>query len=202
MRPAARLATLCFAPRRAPPGTAAAAVLPFHACRRECSTPGSYPDDDRSPAGYSLSARCAAPPSSGPSAAAPYQCGSRPSPSLPVTNLAITCGPIEGGRTSPPPSHVGAIALEGGTRLERATLTRDPRWGRIAVGELFDGLNLGPNLALSGSLSAALWMRVATATGSQPSASTYFRLGLLLVPCSIAAGLVALTAFSPVGLPL
>ncbi len=62
------------------------------------------------------------------------------------------------------------------------------------------GLNLGPNLALTGSLSAVLWMRVAKATGSRPTAFTYSRLGLVVVPCSIAAGLVALAVFSPAGL--
>jgi arsenical pump membrane protein len=64
------------------------------------------------------------------------------------------------------------------------------------------GLNLGPNLALTGSLSAVLWMRVALATGSKPSALTFSRLGLVVVPCTIAAGLAALTVFSPTGLPL
>jgi arsenical pump membrane protein len=64
---------------------------------------------------------------------------------------------------------------------------------------LLIGLNLGPNLALSGSLSALLWMRVARATGAKPSAATYTRLGLVLVPCSIAAALVALILFAPHG---
>jgi arsenical pump membrane protein len=62
---------------------------------------------------------------------------------------------------------------------------------------LLIGLNLGPNLALTGSLSAILWMRVARATGAQPSAITYSRLGLVLVPCSIAAALLALILVAP-----
>ena len=64
------------------------------------------------------------------------------------------------------------------------------------------GLNLGPNLALSGSLSAILWMRVARANAAAPSAATYTRLGLLIVPCSIAAGLAALAVLTPTGVPL
>ena len=64
------------------------------------------------------------------------------------------------------------------------------------------GLNLGPNLALSGSLSAILWMRVARETAAAPSATTYTRLGLLVVPLSLAAGLATLMAFTPAGLPL
>ncbi len=64
------------------------------------------------------------------------------------------------------------------------------------------GLNLGPNLALTGSLSAILWLRMAKATGATPSVLTYSRLGLFVVPCSIAGGLVALAVFSPAGPPL
>lgn len=64
---------------------------------------------------------------------------------------------------------------------------------------LLIGLNLGPNLALTGSLSAILWMRVARATGARPSAVMYSRLGLLLVPCSTAAALSALILFAPQG---
>jgi len=64
------------------------------------------------------------------------------------------------------------------------------------------GLNLGPNLAITGSLSAILWMRVARTMHARPSAATYSRLGLLLVPVSIAAAVVALGIFAPQGLPV
>jgi arsenical pump membrane protein len=66
---------------------------------------------------------------------------------------------------------------------------------------LLVGLNLGPNLAVTGSLSAVLWMRVARQAGAAPSALTYSRLGLVVVPCSIAAALVALGLFAPAGIP-
>lgn len=64
------------------------------------------------------------------------------------------------------------------------------------------GLNLGPNLALTGSLSAILWLRVARATGARPSAWTYSRLGAAVVPLSVSAGLLALLFFAPRGLPV
>ena len=57
---------------------------------------------------------------------------------------------------------------------------------------LLIGLNLGPNLAVTGSLSAVLWLRVARSLGARPSAVTYSRVGLVLVPCSLAASLCAL----------
>jgi arsenical pump membrane protein len=57
---------------------------------------------------------------------------------------------------------------------------------------LLIGLNLGPNLAVTGSLSAFLWLRVARSHGARPSARTYSLLGLVLVPVSITASLAAL----------
>lgn len=57
---------------------------------------------------------------------------------------------------------------------------------------LLIGLNLGPNLAVTGSLSAFLWLRVARSLGARPSARTYSLLGLAVVPVSVAAALAAL----------
>jgi arsenical pump membrane protein len=58
---------------------------------------------------------------------------------------------------------------------------------------LLVGLNLGPNLAVTGSLSALLWLRVARSLGASPSARLYSLLGLVVVPVSIAAALAALS---------
>jgi len=60
------------------------------------------------------------------------------------------------------------------------------------------GLNLGPNLAVTGSLSALLWYQAARRVGARPSARTYSKIGLVLVPLSIAAALAAL-ALTPGG---
>jgi arsenical pump membrane protein len=49
------------------------------------------------------------------------------------------------------------------------------------------GLDLGPNLAVTGSLSAVLWLRAARTVGARPSIATYTRLGLVLVPLTLAA---------------
>ncbi len=57
---------------------------------------------------------------------------------------------------------------------------------------LLIGLNLGPNLAVTGSLSAVLWLRVARSNDARPSARTYTLLGLVVVPVSIAESLAAL----------
>jgi arsenical pump membrane protein len=60
------------------------------------------------------------------------------------------------------------------------------------------GLNLGPNLAVTGSLSALLWYQAARRVGARPSARTYSRLGVVLVPLSITAALAAM-ALTPGG---
>jgi arsenical pump membrane protein len=52
------------------------------------------------------------------------------------------------------------------------------------------GLDLGPNLAVTGSLSALLWLQAARAVRARPSIATYSRLGLLLVPLTLAAALL------------
>ena len=52
------------------------------------------------------------------------------------------------------------------------------------------GLDLGPNLAVTGSLAAVLWLQVARAAGARPSVLRYTLLGLVLVPLTLAAALV------------
>jgi arsenical pump membrane protein len=59
------------------------------------------------------------------------------------------------------------------------------------------GLNLGPNLAVTGSLSAALWWQVARRHGARPSARRYTMLGTLLVPVTLVLALLALRIFIP-----
>jgi len=49
------------------------------------------------------------------------------------------------------------------------------------------GLNLGPNLAITGSLSAFVWLKAARAVGAQPDWRQITRYGVVLVPVSMAA---------------
>jgi arsenical pump membrane protein len=51
------------------------------------------------------------------------------------------------------------------------------------------GLDLGPNLFVTGSLSAVLWLQAARSVGARPSIATYTRLGVVLVPVTLAATL-------------
>jgi len=52
------------------------------------------------------------------------------------------------------------------------------------------GLDLGPNLAVTGSLSAIFWLQVARATGARPSIVRYSLLGALLAPLTLVASLL------------
>jgi len=54
------------------------------------------------------------------------------------------------------------------------------------------GLNVGPNLAVTGSLSAVLWLQAARTLDAHPSITTYTRLGVVLVPLTLVATLTAL----------
>lgn len=59
------------------------------------------------------------------------------------------------------------------------------------------GLNLGPNLAVTGSLSAYLWYRAASRVGARPSLTRATVLGFGLVPLTIAISLGALALGDP-----
>lgn len=54
------------------------------------------------------------------------------------------------------------------------------------------GLNLGPNLCVTGSLAWLLWLRSARDAGARPSLARASALGFVAVPLSIAAALAAL----------
>jgi arsenical pump membrane protein len=89
----------------------------------------------------------------------------------------------------------GALASIGLNNLPAAVLlTPDPPPHPRA---LLLGLNLGPNLAITGSLSALLWLRVARSLGAHPSARRYSQLGLLIVPVSLGAAVVTLWLVAP-----
>ena len=55
------------------------------------------------------------------------------------------------------------------------------------------GLDLGPNLAVTGSLSAVLWLQAARRVDARPSVATYTRLGIVLVPLTLTAAVAAST---------
>lgn len=56
---------------------------------------------------------------------------------------------------------------------------------------LLIGLNIGPNLAVTGSLSALIWWQAARSVGASPSVRRYSAVGVVLVPLTLAAALAA-----------
>ena len=59
---------------------------------------------------------------------------------------------------------------------------------------LLVGLNIGPNLFVSGSLAWVLWWRSARTTDAIPSLSAAVRLGLISAPLAMVAAMAVLTA--------
>lgn len=59
----------------------------------------------------------------------------------------------------------------------------------VHASALLLGLNVGPNLAVTGSLAVLLWWRVAQAGGASPSAISYSRQGLVLAPLALLGAL-------------
>jgi arsenical pump membrane protein len=59
------------------------------------------------------------------------------------------------------------------------------------------GLNLGPNLAVTGSLSAYLWFKAARAAGAHPSARRFSAIGLPLALAAMAGGLLTIALVGP-----
>lgn len=54
------------------------------------------------------------------------------------------------------------------------------------------GLNVGPNLVVSGSLAGILWLRLGRASGGHPSLRRFSAIGIVLVPLTLAAASGAL----------
>lgn len=62
---------------------------------------------------------------------------------------------------------------------------------------LLIGLNVGPNLCVTGSLAWLLWLRSARDAGARPSLRRASLLGMVAVPLAMAAALAALSVTAP-----
>jgi arsenical pump membrane protein len=97
-------------------------------------------------------------------------------------------------------SHLGIWATGGVAALTSVAVNNLPAASLLAARTpshpfaLLVGLNLGPNLFVTGSLAWVLWFRVAQRSGSQPSLVRASRIGAITVPLSIAAALGILAA--------
>jgi arsenical pump membrane protein len=95
-------------------------------------------------------------------------------------------------------NHLGSWATAGLAALVSVLVNNLPAASLLAARRpahpfaLLVGLNLGPNLFVTGSLAWILWLRSARAVGARPSVTRAARLGLVAVPLSMAASLGAL----------
>ncbi|HEV7752336.1 MAG TPA: SLC13 family permease [Baekduia sp.] len=90
---------------------------------------------------------------------------------------------------------IGALSAVGLNNLPAAVLlsaTPPPHPRALLL-----GLNLGPNLAVTGALSSYLWFRAAKAAGATPSARRFSELGVPLGLAAMAAGLLTIRFVGP-----
>jgi arsenical pump membrane protein len=90
---------------------------------------------------------------------------------------------------------VGALSAIGLNNLPAAVLlsAAPPPHPRA----LLLGLNLGPNLAVTGALSSYLWFKAAKAAGATPSVRRFSELGVPLGLAAMAAGLLTIRLIGP-----
>ena len=115
--------------------------------------------------------------------------------------VAVTLGAV--GRAWAGPavfiSHLNAWAAAAVAGVSTVVLNNLPAASLLAARApshplfLVVGLNLGPNLYVTGSLAWLLWLRAARVAGARPSVARASRLGLVAVPVAMALALAALT---------
>jgi arsenical pump membrane protein len=90
-------------------------------------------------------------------------------------------------------SHLGTWGTAGVAALASVLINNLPAASLLAAHRpphpypLLIGLNVGPNLFVSGSLAWFLWLRAARGAGARPSLATASRIGVVAVPLSLAA---------------
>jgi arsenical pump membrane protein len=90
---------------------------------------------------------------------------------------------------------IGALSAIGVNNLPAAVLlSASPP---VHPRALLLGLNLGPNLAVTGSLSAYLWFKAARAAGATPSARRFSLVGAPLAVLAMAASLATIALIGP-----
>ncbi len=102
----------------------------------------------------------------------------------------LHAGPLHAGRWATAWIAVGAASLVNNLPAAVVLSAHRPAHPRA----LLLGLDLGPNLVVTGSLSAILWLQVARANGAKPSVLRYSLLGVVLVPLTLGASLLVTQA--------
>lgn len=99
-------------------------------------------------------------------------------------------------------SHLGSFATAGVAALASVTFNNLPAASLLAARvpphpySLLVGLDIGPNLFVTGSLSAFLWLRAARQAGADPSVRHTAALGIVAAPLAMAGAVGVLAAGS------
>lgn len=99
---------------------------------------------------------------------------------------AVDLGALTAGRWATAWLAVGAAAVVNNLPAAVLLSAHAPAHPRA----LLLGLDLGPNLVVTGSLSAIFWLQVARANDARPSIRRYSVLGAVLVPLTLCASLL------------
>jgi arsenical pump membrane protein len=132
---------------------------------------------------------------------------------LGVVVVGVTSGPVGTALADVLPRSTSLLALLGAAALAAvlanvvnnlpatlvllAALGSGPPPGLVLAVLL--GVNIGPNLTYVGSLATLLWRRVLVAQDQAPSVGTFTRLGLITVPLTVVASVLALWVGLQVG---
>ena len=119
-----------------------------------------------------------------------------------LLGIAIALGTL--GRTWDLPArvltHLGTFATAGFAAVTSIVFNNLPAASLLSARvpphpySLLVGLDLGPNLFVTGSLSALLWIRAARQAGAEPSVRHTAYLGIIATPLAIAAAVGVLSA--------
>jgi arsenical pump membrane protein len=81
--------------------------------------------------------------------------------------------------------------------LIAATTSQAAQVPAHVTGAILIGVDLGPNLSVTGSLATILWLIVLRREGENVGASQFLKLGLVVMPPALLLSLIALSAVSP-----
>jgi arsenical pump membrane protein len=81
--------------------------------------------------------------------------------------------------------------------LMAATTTQTAQVPAHVTGAILIGVDLGPNLSVTGSLATILWLIVLRREGEHVSALRFLKLGIVVMPPALLLSLLALSALSP-----
>jgi arsenical pump membrane protein len=64
------------------------------------------------------------------------------------------------------------------------------------VGAMLIGVDIGPNLSVTGSLATILWLVVLRREGLEVGTWSFFRLGILVMPPALILSIMTMTLFA------